>query len=344
MAPIPRLKKSLPYLQNGIQVSCATSRSPLKMANILVIKLGAFGDVLQAEGALRDIRENHPADHITILTRRPFRSILERCPWVNEVLVDENAPRWRLDRQWALGRRLRARSFVRVYDLQGSHRSAFYWRWLLNGPDWAGYDAGMRWPHPHPAPKDINGRERLALLLGAAGLNSHYAIQPDLSWMADPVDDLLIANGLEKGNYVLLFPGSSAKHPNKRWPGFSDLSRLITSSGLTPVTMPGPDEMDLCMRLPATAILREDRLPFSYFQLAGVARNAAAIVGNDTGPTHLAAYLGRPGLALLGKGTKTADQIGLNVQNMSMLFSDPLTQLPSQTVMTALEQKLSLPS
>lgn len=314
------------------------------MANILVIKLGAFGDVLQAEGALRDIRENHPADHITILTRQPFRSILERCPWVNEVLLDENAPRWRLDRQWALGRRLQAGGFVRVYDLQGSRRSAFYWRWLLNGPDWAGYEAGMRWPHPHPAPKSLNGRERLALLLTAAGLTVRHSLEPNLNWMADPVDGLLAEHQLEKKSYVLLFPGSSAKHPNKRWPGYADLSRMVESAGLTPVTMPGPDEMDLCIRLPAMAILKKDRTPFSYFQLAGVARNAAAIVGNDTGPTHLAAYLGRPGLALLGKGTKSADQIGLNVNNMSMLFSNPLAELAPQTVMEALEQKLSLSS
>ncbi|WP_445682565.1 glycosyltransferase family 9 protein [Radicibacter daui] len=310
------------------------------MANILIIKLGAFGDVLQAEGALHDIRENHPGDRITVLTRRPFRTILERCPWVEEVLVDDHAPRWRLDRQWALARALRSRRFERVYDLQGSGRTAFYWRWLLPEPDWAGFCSGMRWSHPHPTPKSLNGRERIAALLSAAGLTPHHTLMPDLNWMVDPVGELLAAHGLEAGRYVLLFPGSSAKHPGKRWPGFAELAGMISTHGLTPITMPGPDEMELCQALPATAIIKADRSPFTYFQLAGVARAAAAIVGNDTGPTHLAAYLGRPGLALFGKGTKRPDQIGLDVGDMSMLFNDPLAALKPQTVMSALETKL----
>lgn len=311
------------------------------MANILIIKLGAFGDVLQVEGALRDIRENHPDDHITVLTRRPFKSILERCPWLDEVMVDENAPRWRIDRQWSLARRLRSRNFARVYDLQGSRRSSFYWRWLLPIPDWAGYAAGMRWKHPHPAPKQLNGRERAGVLLSTAGLKANHSAMPDLSWMADPVDDLLAANGLEAGRYVLLFPGSSARHPQKRWPHFGALAELISEAGFTPVTMPGPDEIELCRALPATAILRADGNPFTYFQLAGVIRSAAAVVGNDTGPTHLASYLRLPGVALFGKNDRTPEQIGLSIGGMSMLYKDPLSELAPQEVMKTLATKLS---
>jgi ADP-heptose:LPS heptosyltransferase len=310
------------------------------MADILIIKLGAFGDVLQAEGALRDIRENHPGDRVTVLTRRPFRSILERCPWVDEVLVDQNAPRWRLDQQWVLACNLRARHFARVYDLQGSGRTAFYARWLLPSCDWAGYAKGMRWLHPHPAPKSLNGRERIAALLVSVGLTVRHSLAPDVSWMVDPVDELLAGSGLEKGRYVLLFPGSSAKHPEKRWPGFAELAGMIAGLGLTPVTMPGPDEMELCRGLPATAIIKTDGSPFTYFQLAGVAQSAAAVVGNDTGPTHLAAYLDRPGLSLFGKGTKTPEQIGLDIGRMSMLFNDPLSGLAPQAVMAALETAL----
>jgi ADP-heptose:LPS heptosyltransferase len=39
-----------------------------------------------------------------------------------------------------------------------------------------------------------------------------------------------------------------------------------------------------------------------FFQLAGVLRRAAFVVGNDSGPTHMAAHLGTPGVALFGAG------------------------------------------
>ena len=38
------------------------------MNRILVIKLGAFGDIIQSDGALRDIRAHHAKDEIVVLT------------------------------------------------------------------------------------------------------------------------------------------------------------------------------------------------------------------------------------------------------------------------------------
>ncbi|MFP3435778.1 hypothetical protein SB781_39120, partial [Paraburkholderia sp. SIMBA_061] len=40
---------------------------------VLVIKLGAFGDVLLADGALRDIRAAHPGAEIAVLTTPAYR-------------------------------------------------------------------------------------------------------------------------------------------------------------------------------------------------------------------------------------------------------------------------------
>src|SRR5690606_25222422 len=105
---------------------------------ILVIKHGAFGDVIQAEGALRDIRKNHPDAHITVLTMPAYRALLARCPHLDEVMVDERAPRWRLDRMMALRKRLRDAAFDMVYDLQNSKRTAFYYRWMLKDRRWSG--------------------------------------------------------------------------------------------------------------------------------------------------------------------------------------------------------------
>ena len=59
---------------------------------VLVIKLGAFGDVVLAEGALRDIRRHHPKATITTLTTPGYAAIFERCPHVDVVEIDLRKP------------------------------------------------------------------------------------------------------------------------------------------------------------------------------------------------------------------------------------------------------------
>ncbi len=55
-------------------------------SRILIIKHGAFGDLVQALGALQDIRLAYPQAHITLLTSPQFGSLLARCPHVDGLL------------------------------------------------------------------------------------------------------------------------------------------------------------------------------------------------------------------------------------------------------------------
>ena len=52
------------------------------MSNILIIKQGSLGDIVQISGVLKDIRENHPEDKIFILTTAPYVELLSICPYV----------------------------------------------------------------------------------------------------------------------------------------------------------------------------------------------------------------------------------------------------------------------
>ena len=58
------------------------------MSNILIIKHGSLGDIVQISGVLRDIREEHKSDQIFILTTIPYLELLSRCPYVDGVLLD----------------------------------------------------------------------------------------------------------------------------------------------------------------------------------------------------------------------------------------------------------------
>jgi len=263
---------------------------------VLVIRLGAFGDVLQSEGAIRDIRAHHPGALLVMLTTRPFRKVFERCPWVDRVLIDPRAPRLRLDQYLRLILSLRRERFDFIYDLQNSRRTLSYRRWVPSR--WSQKNERQLQKRQSSIGRRLSILERLKIQLEQAGVVATHTLKPDISWMTADVDGLLAGAGLSEG-FVFLIPGSSSKHLGKRWPYYGELAAALVAEGFAVATAPGPDEIDLCRALPATLLLDGGK-PLDVFQLAGVLRRARFVIGNDTGPAHMAAYLGAKGLALFG--------------------------------------------
>ncbi|MBO6633754.1 glycosyltransferase family 9 protein [Parvibaculum sp.] len=304
---------------------------------ILVIKHGAFGDVIQAEGALHDIRENHPDAHIAVLTMPAYRALLARCPYLDEVIVDERAPRWRLDRMAALRKQLRDQRFDMVYDLQNSKRTAFYYRWMLNDRRWSGTARGCSHPHRAENPKKIRTLDRLAGQLEDAGLTIRHTRKPDVSWLADDVTALL-----EKAHvmrpYIVLVPGCSARHPQKRWPHYGALAEKLIDAGYTIVMAPGPDEMELARTIPGIRLTDTHGL-LSWYELAGVFKRALFVVGNDTGPSHLAAHIGTQGLALFGNYSP-AERTGIIRENFGVIEVEDLAALPVERVFDEVTRRI----
>jgi ADP-heptose:LPS heptosyltransferase len=304
------------------------------MQRILVIKHGAFGDVIQSDGALRDIRAHHPDAEVVVLTTPPYAKIFARCPHVNRVLVDPRAPRWRLDHMSALRDRLRREKFARVYDLQNSARTAFYFRWFLRDVEWSGTAPGCALPHRAKDPKKIRTLDRMAGQLRDAGVAAVHTLTPDVGWMAEDVSAILAD---VRTPYVVLVPGSSARHPQKRWPHYADLAQALMAAGYDVVTAPGPDETG--PDLPGHA-LRGAKGFLDWFQLAGVMKGAAFVIGNDTGPTHLASHLGVRGLALFGQHMP-AERTGVLRENFAAIEVADLKTLSVARVMDEVKQRLS---
>jgi ADP-heptose:LPS heptosyltransferase len=266
---------------------------------VLIIKLGSFGDVLIAEGAIRDICEHHAGDEITVLTGPAFRRLFARNPRVQHVLTDPRAPRWRLDRLFRLNRSVRFDSFDIVYDLQKSSRTNFYHRLFVRRAAWSGIAPGCSLPFTLPD-RQLTLQEEYAIQLEAAGVPVRHTGTPDLSWMLDDVSALLREAGVGDP-YVVLLPGASARHAHKCWPHYAELGRRLLEEGIPVVTVPGPADLELCRTMPGTMLTGPGEF-LDFFQLAGVLRRAAFVVGNDSGPTHMAAHLGTPGVALFGAG------------------------------------------
>ena len=145
--------------------------------------------------------------------------------------------------------------------------------------------------------------------------------------------------------YAVLIPGGSAHRPEKRWPveRWAELAQGLAAGGLTPVVLGGPQEGALARAIaaaePSTADLtgRTD-----FVQLAAVGAGAALAVGNDTGPTHLAAAAGAPTLALFS-GASDPALCAPRGRDAMFLRRDPLSDLSAADVLEAARSRLGSP-
>ena len=107
------------------------------MSNILIIKHGSLGDIAQISGAIQDIKENHPNDKIIMLTTNPYEKLFLKCPYIDEVFVDQRSPRWNLYYLFKLKGIISNLQLVKIFDLQNSSRTSFYRRFLFNKIYWS---------------------------------------------------------------------------------------------------------------------------------------------------------------------------------------------------------------
>ena len=100
---------------------------------------------------------------------------------------------------------------------------------------------------------------------------------------------------------VLLHPGAGSK--KKMWPieNFLQIETLLESDGYTPEYIIGPADMILLDTLRRPAILpKVVHTPENIPTLATLMKTAGGYIGNDSGVSHLAAYLGLPTVAVFG--------------------------------------------
>ncbi|MEI6161190.1 MAG: glycosyltransferase family 9 protein [Roseococcus sp.] len=294
------------------------------MTRILVIKLAALGDFVQGFGPFAAIRAHHPGAHITLLTTPPFRALAEASPWFDEVWAD-GRPDWTDLRAVArLALRLRRAGFDRVYDLQTSSRSSRY-RWFVGArAEWSGIARGASHPDADPRRDFLHTVERQRGQLRAAGITEFPA--PALDWLAGDVSGLALPE-----DFALLLPGASPLRPGKRWPA-AKFGELAAELGRPVVICGGPAEASIAQEILALAPQALDLTGKTDLrQLAAVARRAALAIGNDSGPTHLAAAAGCPTLALFGDDSDPAlcAPRGLSVR---VLRHHPLAALPVEQV------------
>ncbi|MDE0779607.1 MAG: glycosyltransferase family 9 protein [Alphaproteobacteria bacterium] len=302
--------------------------------NILVIKLGALGDVVQATGPIAAIRAHHKDARITLLTGPAFAEFLKESGWFDDVWVDER-PGWKNWRAWfRLRRRLKCARFDRVYDLQTSDRSSGYFYLMLPGdrPEWSGIARCASHLHANKKRDDMHTVDRQAEQLNMAGIQDVPA--PSLDWVNADVSRF----GIEEP-YVLLVPGGSSHRPEKRWPvgAYTELARRLSARGVTPVLIgAGADAHATGTVDSFCKEARDLTAETSFVEIVALARGAVGAVGNDTGPMHIISTAGCPTVALYSFASDPAlcAQKGSDV---TILRRDLLTELSVDEVEAALK-------
>ncbi len=257
---------------------------------ILVVRLGAMGDIIHALPAVRALKLGYPHAPLTWVVESKWAPLLEQNPFVDGIVT--------LDRGSFQGlaashRALRQSAYRFAVDFQGLLKSAL-----------VAVDA---------QPATIYGFDSSLVRERAAAIFYQRRILTSAAHVVDRNLDLAAAAGavcdgapvfplppgrpegdLPTGKFVLASP--LAGWGSKQWPmaHYRALADRLRSELGIPLVLNGPPGAPLSDIAPALA---------HYSGLPGLihaTRRASAIVGVDSGPLHLAAALDKPGVAIFG--------------------------------------------
>lgn len=252
--------------------------------NILIIKHGALGDVVLALGAMQEIRRRNPEARMTLMTMGAFVSFVRGSDVFDDFIVDNRRAFVNLRATGGIISAILRGQFSEIYDLQHSQRTRSYFRLLrLLSPagEWKWHDGLTNLCHVVRKTcrcgwgKDTIERGKVPKILTdlseMRGEGKHFDMLPS--------------------RYVLLIPGCSPKNSYKRWPikNFCEIVRRLHERGI-PVVLLGTKAEER----EASAICRNFPTVVNMVGLTSledvpqVARRALAVLGNDTGPSHMA--------------------------------------------------------
>jgi len=275
--------------------------------SVLIVRLGALGDIVHAIPAAAALRAAFPSARIDWLVDAKHREMLDLVTCIDRVVVLERAT----PAGWlAVTRELRGARYDAALDLQGLMKSAVLARAsgaarVLGFSIWHLREKGARpfysesldptrdTAHGHVVHKNL----RLVEALGVHDPQIEFPLRRVPSAARDAI--LAEAAGAP---YALLNPG--AAWPNKRWytSRFGELAAFLRDvRGFVPFVLWGPGEEEIAHHVVESSH-GAARLapPTRLADLVEASRAAALMVSGDTGPLHIATAVGTPVVSIFG--------------------------------------------
>jgi heptosyltransferase-1 len=268
-----------------------TGGNPGKTRRILVVRLGAMGDIIHTLPAVASLKHSFPGSHLTWAVEPRWAPLLEGNPFVDRLLLVDRTSGGGL---WRIWRELRAKPFDFAVDFQGLLKSAVV--------------ACAARPDRIFGLHRTQARERLAVLFYSSQILARtvHAVDRNLDLAAGAgasttLQTFPLPPGHPEGtlparDFVLASP--LAGWPAKQWPleYYAQLAeRLCRETGMPLVLNGPPSTHEMLASVPGIIVHVS-----SIEGLVDATRRAAAVVGLDSGPLHLAAALAKPGVAIFG--------------------------------------------
>src|ERR1700758_3356873 len=275
-------------------------------ANVLVVRLRSIGDVVLTLPAVQALYDWRPDLRIHVLVEPLSAPLLEGHPAIAEVIV--------LRKFWETVRLLRRRDLSMAFNMHGGTTSAFLTR--LSGASvrvcWAQRQFSSFYNVHVPIHFPVAGRmemhtaeHRLQQLLytGLPEMPLPAAKVYVNTDAADRVRRKLAERGIGPSQpYAVMRPGAS--QANKRWPTelFAAIAQWLREAhSITTVVNLGPGDEQIAgevkQRFAGLGIIIGD---LELRGLVALLAGSSLFIGNDTGPTHIAAALGRKCVVIFG--------------------------------------------
>lgn len=293
---------------------------------ILIIKLGALGDFMLQLGCAIDIHKRYPNAEISFMTTKPMVPFVRQLGFVSDIIVDER-PRYNPFAWWRTCKKgIADKKWDFIIDLQASKRTR------------TKYFPFVRFFSPYPVVwKHLSATGLTVLSVQKKHRFCFGCLTRSQEPFSASYSDLSFIHGSGKNfsllpeKYVLLIPGCSALHPYKRWPAnkYLELAERLDKLNIPCVVLGTKAEQAeieaVCKAPHSVNFMNKAELA----DIPDIARKACAVVGNDTGPVHIASLTGTPTIVAFCSRTKASANHFKNVHNF---FADDIADILVETI------------
>lgn len=333
------------------------------MQRILVIKLSSLGDVVHALPVGLALRQSYPQAHIAWLTEEEGCALLEKQPFLNQILCFRKKEILGLVKTARAGRAvmlckqffqdLRRLVFDAVIDAQGLFKSAFLCYLSRTGVR-IGFSnaremAFVFYTNKVVPVKGLHAVPHYLSLLHPLDIHFkaphqyYFVPDEDTAW----IKSLLYKEGYHGGNLIIIHPGASSSV--KMWSGenFSNLADHLGEKGCQVVFTGSAEERELVsdiqQRMRFQSIDMSGKI--NLMQLAALAKLSSVFIAGDTGPLHLASAAGASVVGLYRQGNCPTLPFGDSHRVVYALSGNNINSVPleqvKREVINALHEKKS---
>lgn len=292
--------------------------------NILIVRLGAMGDIIHVIPTVKNLRMAFPSTHITWLVEDRLKDLVECLSGIDEIIIFPRK-QWQtylkypqkyfkmISEMRIFLRKLRNKKYDIALDFHGNFKSGVL-TYLSNAKTRVGFSRGYCKEFNflftnlriNPRQKKMHRVDKYLSLLEGLGLNARY-YRPAFS-ISDTdrlsINDFIHQNQLNQKPLAVIHPGTSQFGKYKRWlpKNYAHLAdRLVQDLGYSVIFTWSDKEYEIVkeiislMRYQATIACKT-----SVKQLIALLQKAHLFIGGDTGPTHIASSIGIPAIAIFG--------------------------------------------